>query len=159
MKKSELRQIILEEMKGYSKYAPGGTTTGSDDDFKKILWNLVHRKNQETRGNDVLDKANPENVARITRGEKPVYEEGIKDLYSKEDAIQYIENNLGAKYYKIGVSKGVQQTLKDADQAIQAIQSSPIDEFELSTYGEVISFSAPFDEKHGVAVRAMGGLD
>jgi hypothetical protein len=88
----------------------------------------------------------------------PVKEE-VKDLYSKDDAIQYIEDNLGAKYYKIASGRGVQQNVKDANQAIQAVQSSPIDQFELDLYGDTISFSAPYDEKHGAAVRAMGGLD
>jgi len=160
MKKSQLRQVIREELNkiGYSKYKAGGTTTGSDTDFSEILWNLVHGKDQETRGNDVLDRANPENVDRITRGEEPMYEE-VKDLYSKDDAIQYIEDNLGAKYYKIASGRGTQQVCKDENQAIQAVQDSPINEFELDLYGETISFSAPYDEAHGAAVRAMGGLD
>lgn len=38
MKKSELRKVILEEMKGYSKYAQGGETKGgTTDDFRNIL--------------------------------------------------------------------------------------------------------------------------
>ncbi len=38
MKKSELKRIIQEELKGYSKYAPGGETKGgTTDDFRNIL--------------------------------------------------------------------------------------------------------------------------
>ena len=160
MKKSQLRQVIREELNkiGYSKYKAGGTTTGSDADFSEILWNLVHGKDQETRGNDVLDRANPDNVDRITRGEKPMYEE-VKDTYSKDEAIQYIEDNLGAKYYKIASGRGTVRAYQDANQAIQAVQDSPINQFELVTYGQVIQFSAPYDEAHGAAVIAMGGLD
>lgn len=161
MKKSELRQIIKEELNkiGYSKFISGGKTTGSDDDFPQILWNLVHRKDQKALGNNALDRADPENIKRILKGEKPIYKEGQDDLYSKERAIQYIKNNPNAKYYKIAVGKGVQENLRSADQAVKAIESSIISQFELSTYGDVISFSAPFDEKHGAAVRGMGGLD
>lgn len=75
MKKSQLRQLVLEAMKGYSKYAPGGTTSGGTTaEFAAILKNVALGKDQVTRGNDTLDKANPDNVARITRGEKPIYE-------------------------------------------------------------------------------------
>jgi len=160
MKKSELRRVIKEEMNkvGYSNYKAGGKTTGSDADFSEILWNLVHRKDQETRGNDALDKANPDNVDRITRGEEPIYE-GDNKLYSKAEVINYIENNPPVKYYRIGVSKGTSQTLRDAAQAIEVVKQSPIKQFELDRYGDVISFSAPYDEAHGAAVRAMGSLD
>ena len=75
MKKSDLRRVIQEAMKGYSKYAPGGTTKGGTTaDFGTILKNIALGKDQTTRGNDALDKANPDNAARITRGEKPIYE-------------------------------------------------------------------------------------
>ena len=78
MKKSQLREIVLEAMKGYSKYAPGGETKGgTTDDFRNILTAIAKERPEEgdpVRGNKILDKANPENVARITRGEKPIYE-------------------------------------------------------------------------------------
>jgi len=42
MKKSELKKIILEEMKGYSKYTPGGETKGgTTDDFRNILTTIA----------------------------------------------------------------------------------------------------------------------
>jgi len=42
MKKSELRRIIQEEMKGYSKYYPGGETKGgTSDEFGTILRNIA----------------------------------------------------------------------------------------------------------------------
>lgn len=38
MKKSELKKLVLEALKGYSKYAPGGETQGgTTDDFRNIL--------------------------------------------------------------------------------------------------------------------------
>ena len=38
MKKSELKKLVLEALKGYSKYAPGGETEGgTTDDFRNIL--------------------------------------------------------------------------------------------------------------------------
>jgi len=82
MKRSQLREIVLEAMKGYSKYAPGGTTSGGTTaDFGTILKNIALGKDQETRGNETLDKADPENVARITRGEKPIYEAEGEQTY------------------------------------------------------------------------------
>lgn len=75
MKKSRIKQIIKEvllEEKGYSKYIPGGETSGLD---KKTLDNILLRiakgekpseeENSVARGNRILDKADPENVKRI----------------------------------------------------------------------------------------------
>jgi hypothetical protein len=91
MKKSQLKQLVLEVMRGYSKYAPGGTTDGgTTDDFRNILTAIARGEDQVTRGNTILDKANPENVARITRGEKPVYEEKGRQ-YAKEDLMWYLD--------------------------------------------------------------------
>lgn len=81
------------------------------------------------------------------------------EVYSKDDAIAYIENNRGAKYYNIGVGRGVSQRATDPAKAIEIVRDSPISQFKLTTYGDVIQFNAPYDEKHGDAVRAMGGLD
>jgi len=159
MKRSQLKEIVLEVMKGYSKYAPGGTTSGGTTaDFATILKNVALGKDQVTRGNDTLDKANPDNVARISRGEKPIYE-GDAKLYSKEEAVDYIENNPPAKYYKIGVSQGTSQQATSIDDAIEIVRQSPITQFELTTYGQVIQFSAPFDQKNADLVRSMGSLD
>ena len=42
MKKSELKRIIQEELKGYSKYAPDGETKGgTTDDFRNILTTIA----------------------------------------------------------------------------------------------------------------------
>jgi hypothetical protein len=86
MKRSELKQIVLEAMKGYSKYAQGGETKGgTTDDFRNILTAIAKGRPEEgdpVRGNKILDKADPDNVARITRGEKPVYKEGAEQDYT-----------------------------------------------------------------------------
>ena len=75
MKRSELREIIREALQGYSKYT-GKTQGGTSADFMKILTAIAKgEKSQVERGNDVLDRANQDNVDKITRGEKPVYEE------------------------------------------------------------------------------------
>jgi hypothetical protein len=78
MKKSQLVQIIKEEMRGYSSQI-GKTKGGTSDEFMQILTKIAkggedRYEGDPDRGNKILDKANPENVARITRGEKPVYE-------------------------------------------------------------------------------------
>jgi hypothetical protein len=86
MKRSELKQIVLEAMKGYSKYAQGGTTQGgTTDDFRNILTAIAKGRPEQgdpDNGNKILDKADPDNVARITRGEKPVYKEGAEQDYT-----------------------------------------------------------------------------
>jgi len=83
MKKSQLRQLILEAIQGYSKYAPGGVTKGgTTDDFRTILTRIAKGEDQVARGNAILDKANPENVDKITRGEEPVYEENDLQKYT-----------------------------------------------------------------------------
>jgi hypothetical protein len=83
MKKTRLKEIIKEvllEEKGYSKYAPGGTTSGlTQDTLEQILLKIAKQgedmeekyEGDPERGNKILDKADPENVARILRGEKP----------------------------------------------------------------------------------------
>ena len=129
MKKSQLIKLVKEELKGYSKYAQDGTTKGGTTaDFMKILTTIAKQpsphelpdfsgeleKGRQTasvrRGNKILDKANPENVERILRGDDPIYEEGKLDKYvvffytndddhdwdvmatSEEDAIQKVKS-------------------------------------------------------------------
>ena len=68
MKKSQLRELILKEITGYSKYAPGGTTKGgTTDDFRTILTAIAKGSPEEkgkyqgdpVRGNKILDRGNP----------------------------------------------------------------------------------------------------
>jgi len=162
MKKSQLRELILKEITGYSKYAPGGTTKGgTTDDFMKILTAIAKGEDQVARGNKIIDKGNPQRGNDILdRGNPNIPLDEEKDkIYSKDDAIAYIENNRGAKYYNIGVGQGVSQRATDPVKAIEIVRDSPVSQFKLTTYGDVIQFSAPYDEKHGDAVRAMGSLD
>ena len=158
MKRSQLKELILKEITGYSKYAPGGTTKGgTTDDFRNILTAIAKERPEEkekyqgdpVRGNKILDRGNPNIPLDEVDGQ----------LYSKDDAIAYIENNRAAKYYNIGVSQGVTQRATDPARAIEIVRDSPISQFQLTTYGQTIQFSAPYNEKHGEAVRAMGGLD
>jgi len=82
MKRSELREIVLEAMKGYSPQI-GQTKGGTTDDFRNILTAIAKGRPEgdPVRGNKILDKANPDNVARISRGEKPIYEGGDEQTY------------------------------------------------------------------------------
>ena len=78
MKRSELREIIREALQGYSKYT-GKTQGGTTDDFRNILTKIAKGvdtpyEGDPVKGNAILDKANQDNVDRITRGEEPVYE-------------------------------------------------------------------------------------
>jgi hypothetical protein len=159
MKRSELRELIKEAIKGYSPQI-GTTKGGTSDEFMQILTKIAKGtgRGDVERGNKILDKANPDNIARITRGEEPVYE-GEKKLYTKQEVEDYIKNTPPTKYYKIGISKGQSQTVGDVASAIEVLNQSPISQFELNQQGEVIQFSAPYDEKQGAAVRGMGSLD
>jgi hypothetical protein len=148
MKKSELKRIIQEEMKGYSKYYPGGETKGgTSDEFGTILRNIALGVPDEDSEEDNTPK-----------DQESIYE-GDRKLYSKEEAIDYIKNNPPVKYYKIGVSQGTSQQATSIDNAVEIVRQSPITQFELDTYGQVIQFSAPFDQKHADLVRSMGSLD
>ena len=83
MKKSRLKDIIkevLSEETGYSKFVPGGETKGlTKQTLDKILLQIAkgerpsEEENSAARGHKILDKADPENVARILRGDKPKY--------------------------------------------------------------------------------------
>lgn len=88
MKKSQLREIILQEIKGYTKNPKTGeietTQGGTSADFRSILTRIAKGDSEEEkakRGHAILDKANPEKVAQILRGEKPVYNEGQEQNY------------------------------------------------------------------------------
>lgn len=103
MKKSQLKQLVLEAMRGYSKYAPGGTTNGGTTaDFGTILKNVALGKDQVTRGNDTLDKANPDNVAKISRGEKPIYEE--EGTLTASEIKEFVKQTLNLQDYDVSVS-------------------------------------------------------
>ena len=108
MKRTQLAEIIREQLQGYSKYI-GKTKGGTPDEFMRILTAIAKEVDQEEyegdaeRGNAILDKANPDNVARITRGEDPIYEEAsnkvsimLDDL--TVDKIKEVFPNFGEKY-------------------------------------------------------------
>ena len=60
MKRSQLKELVKEIM-GYSKYAPGGTTQGgTTDDFRTILTAIAKGEDQITRGNRSIDKGDPQ---------------------------------------------------------------------------------------------------
>jgi hypothetical protein len=104
MKKSELVKVIREELQGYSKYL-GKTKGGTPDEFMQILTRIAKgtEKGDADRGNKILDKANPDNVARIIRGENPIYEEtsngiGIMVDELTADKLKEIFPKFGEKY-------------------------------------------------------------
>lgn len=98
MKKSQLRELIREELQGYSKYL-GKTKGGTPDEFMQILTKMAKGEDRyegdPERGNAILDKANQDNVDRITRGEEPIYEvEKTTNVYSKHPYIKDMLNAL-----------------------------------------------------------------
>jgi hypothetical protein len=85
MKKSQLREIIIKEIEGYSNYYPGGKTKGGDSaEFGTILKNIalgLPQKGDAEKGETILrDKSNPEKVAQILRGEKPTYGDSEQEV-------------------------------------------------------------------------------
>ncbi len=103
MKKSQLVKIIKEELQGYSKYL-GKTKGGTSDEFMQILTAIAKGEDKyegdPDKGNKILDKVNPDNVARISRGEDPIYESERKtNVYSKHP---YIKDMLNAMINKNG---------------------------------------------------------
>lgn len=120
MKKSQLAELIREELRGYSKYI-GKTKGGTPEEFMRILTKIAKGEGEEKyqgdaeRGNAILDKANPDNVDRITRGEDPIYEEA-SNIESVEISYAYPGNRLysirinGAKVFE---KEQAIQTIKD----------------------------------------------
>jgi hypothetical protein len=115
MKKSELAKVIREELQGYSKYL-GKTKGGTPDEFMQILTRIAKgaEKGDAERGNAILDKANPDNVARITRGEDPIYEEA-----SNIESIKISYAFPGNRLYSIRINGA---KVFEKEQAIQTIK-------------------------------------
>lgn len=115
MKRSQLAEIIREELQGYSKYI-GKTKGGTPEEFMQILTAIAKgtEEGDAERGNAILDKANPDNVDRITRGEDPIYEE-VSDVESVSITYAYPGNRL----YSIHINGN---KIFDKDEAIQIIK-------------------------------------
>lgn len=102
MKKSELKRIIQEELKGYSKYAPGGETKGgTTDDFRNILTTIAKSVPKE---DDSEKKAMQEEVNGIESVEISYTFPGSRlysiringaKVFEKEQAIQTIKDLTG----------------------------------------------------------------
>jgi len=61
MKKSELKKLVLEALKGYSKYAPGGETQGgTTDDFRNILTAIAKTVPDEDDSEEEVEVINEE---------------------------------------------------------------------------------------------------
>lgn len=119
MKKSQLAELIREELRGYSKYI-GKTKGGTPEEFMRILTKIAKGEDKKykgdpEKGNAILDKANPDNVDRITKGEDPIYEEA-SNIESVEISYAYPGNRLysirinGAKVFE---KEQAIQTIKD----------------------------------------------
>ena len=106
MKRSELREIIREALQGYSKYT-GKTQGGTSADFMKILTAIAKGEpTQVEKGNAVLDKANPDNVAKILNGEKPVYEAAEGKVFTKGELLRYLSELDPKSIFKISGVEG-----------------------------------------------------
>lgn len=119
MKRSQLAEIIREELQGYSKYI-GKTKGGTPEEFMQILTAIAKGTDSDEyegdaeRGNAILDKANPDNVDRIIRGEDPIYEEA-SNIESVEISYAYP----GSRLYSIRINGA---KVFEKEQAIQTIK-------------------------------------
>jgi hypothetical protein len=179
MKKSQLVKLVREQLQGYSKYI-GKTKGGTPDEFMQILTAIAKGTDQEKyegdaeRGNAILDKANPDNVTRITRGEDPIYEgEGATmDLQQLIDYIKELSPEVQLwvpTLYPGGFGKD-QQTRRTVDQAVEALTGvldSPDHnetQFKLTQDSPTFkSFSVVISPeelaRRTAMVRSMGSLD
>jgi hypothetical protein len=99
MKKSELKRIIQEELKGYSKYAPGGETKGgTTDDFRNILTTIA------------------KSVPKEDDSEKKAMQEEATGIESIDISYAYPGNRL----YSITING---KKALDKEEAIQTVQS------------------------------------
>jgi len=101
MKKSELKRIIQEELKGYSKYAPGGETKGgTTDDFRNILTTIAKSVPKEDSEEESISEeaTNIEsiNISYAYPGNR-LYSITIngKKALDKEEAIQTVQDLTG----------------------------------------------------------------
>jgi len=101
MKKSELKRIIQEELKGYSKYAPGGETKGgTTDDFRNILTTIAKSVPKEDSEEESISEeaTNIEsiNISYAYPGNR-LYSITIngKKALDKEEAIQTVQGLTG----------------------------------------------------------------
>ena len=103
MKKSELKRIIQEELKGYSKYAPGGETKGgTTDDFRNILTTIAKSvpKEDDSEEEEAMQEeaTNIEsiNISYAYPGNR-LYSITIngKKALDKEEAIQTVQDLTG----------------------------------------------------------------
>ena len=102
MKKSELKRIIQEELKGYSKYAPGGETKGgTTDDFRNILTTIAKSVPKEDDSEEEAIQEEATNIESINisyayPGNR-LYSITIngKKALDKEEAIQTVQDLTG----------------------------------------------------------------
>lgn len=121
MKKSQLVKLIKEELQGYSKYI-GKTKGGTPDEFMQILTKVAKGTDEEEyegdaeRGHAILDKANPDNVDRITRGEDPIYEEASN--IQRLDISYTFPNQ---RFYSINVDNKKISNYEEANQIVNSL--------------------------------------
>jgi len=95
MAKLKLKNILSELLKEIGETHP--VHKKINDKLMQIAKRGFDAEERETgdpdRGNAILDKANLDNVARITRGEDPIYEgEGTTNIFSKHPYIKDVLN-------------------------------------------------------------------
>lgn len=164
MKKSELKRIIQEELKGYSKYYPGGETKGgTSDEFGTILRNIALGTPDEDSEED--------NIV----GDKETVYEGEGNTMSLSQLVEYLKE-LSPEVqlyiptiYPGGFGKD-QQTKRTVDQAVKELTdllgSSAHNETEFKLYQDSPTFKkfsvvqSPEELARRTAmVRSMGSLD
>lgn len=162
MKKLHLRNIIkevLKEEKGYSRYSPGGTTSGlTKNTLDKILLRIAKGEDlpgdSEERGNKILDKADPENVARILRGEEPVYNEEVYRMQELAGIQSEIKVNSPNKFFD---DDG--QDLIFINNGVPSIAGSYMPDEDEVTFMIDVDEKGDEDEDINILVKKLNSLD
>lgn len=116
MSKLKLKNILSELLKEIGETHP--VHKKINDKLMQIAKRGFDAEERETgdpkKGNAILDKANPDNVARIMKGEKPIYE-----IEEKEYTVDY-----WYRYGKYGDDKEMDDIKVKASSETEAIEKA-----------------------------------
>jgi hypothetical protein len=115
MKKSQLVQLIKEELKGYSKYAPGGTTKGGTSKEYMDILTKIAKSGQEEKPNSKNESMFSPNFVTNLRP-KGSYDELVNvNVYKNEEGGYSLSLSV---YTTSGFGMAATTQLKFSDQAI-----------------------------------------
>jgi hypothetical protein len=139
MKRSELKKAILEEIKGYSKYAQGGETKGgTTDDFRNILTAIAKQGQIEDE---------PQDEPEMTEGTA----NELGDFLTKW-LIPVLEKGVGRDLIKLGFKDMIVKEINDKVSNSQEISETVNEGEGEQTY--LVHFRVGEDDEDDVEVKA-----